>query len=160
MKRTLVARLLNRRLIGVLAGFGVALICGCGSDASTRPEVSATLNDEVVGEVPLPENPVNKFPVPIGFTALVLRDAVQLGWEPPAMGYMAVVHCDGVQVATMDARLGHFDDTCMTTGMHRYSLCFVMGNTVGEQVHLMVNVVPPKPDKDQEIPLPEDGRIK
>jgi hypothetical protein len=160
MKRTLVARLLNRRLIGALAGLGIVMICGCGSDDSTRPEISATLNDEVVGEVPLPEDLMNKFPVPAGFNAVVLADCVQLGWEAPAMGYTAVVHCDGVQIAAMEARIGHFDDTCMTTGMHRYSLCFTRGNTVGPQVHLMVSVVPPKPDKEEEIPLPENGRIQ
>ena len=159
MKRTL-GRLLNRRLIGALAGLGMVMICGCGSDASTRPEISATMTDEVVGEVPLPENPVNKYPVPSGFNALVLTDCVQLGWVAPAMGYTAVLHYDGVQIAAMDARIGHFDDTRMTSGMHRYSICFVKGNTVGAQVHLMVSVVQPKPDKEEEIPLPENGRIQ
>src|SRR5687767_6871834 len=92
----------SRTIVG-LAILNAALLIGCGSDISSRPDL------EISEEVMIPETMSTKLALPSHFEAEAIMDGVRLNWEMPAHGYMAILNCDGQEIATIDARTVKFD---------------------------------------------------
>lgn len=139
----LATRPLLRTLV-CLATLSITALVGCGSDVSTRPEL--TTSD---AEVPVPEISRNKFALPSGFEAMSRPECVRLTWARPAMGYTAILRREGLVIAIVDARTFQFDDEIIQVpGTYSYSIAFARGTTVGKQIYQTVTILPAEPRKD------------
>ena len=139
----LATRTMLRTMVG-LAALSVTALVGCGSDVSSRPELS--MSD---AEVPVPEIATNKFALPSGFEAMSRPECVRLTWGKPAMGYTAILRREGLVIAIIDARTFQFDDEIIQApGTYSYSIAFARGSIVGKQVYQTVTILPAQPRKD------------
>lgn len=148
MTMNLATRPASRTLVGLVA-LSAALLMGCGSDISSRPDLQ--ISEEVI----IPETMNPKLALPSHFEARSIMDGVRLVWERPAHGYTAILYCDGLEIATLDARTFNFDHIPMTApGTYRYSIHFARGGSVSSEVYLDITILPEPVQKDRgERPL-------
>jgi hypothetical protein len=136
MRWKLVTRPLLRSLVGLAALNGTAFV-GCGSDVSSRPDLGTAEY-----ESPVADHSRDRVASPTDFRAQAMPDCVRLSWGMPAVGNTAIIHCDGVEVATMDARTFQFDDKSLKApGKYRYSVSFARGNSISRPVIKMVTIL-------------------
>lgn len=150
MNQKLVARPLLRTLVA-LAALNATGFVGCGSDISSQPNLEIS---DAGGDIPLiPSKDPRKDNVarPNGFQGQAVPDCVRLSWDMPAPGYTAILHCDGLHVATVDAQTFQYDDMSpKAPGTYLYTIRFSRGTTVSEQVERSVTIGPAQVLKDSD----------
>jgi hypothetical protein len=117
MKWKVPAHPLLKTLVG-LAVLSSAGVVGCGSDITSPSHLE--IADR---EVPMPEPSNDKLPRPSGLEGQAMPNCVRLTWDFPAIGYTAILRCNGLWIAEVDARTFQFDDAVVRApGIYRYSL--------------------------------------
>lgn len=144
----------------VLVAVGSLGLMGCGSDMSTAPILSVSVQDEP-GEVNRPTKDA-RLEAPFGFKAEKLGgNTVNLTWASPSeQGLTAIVQLDGQILAEVPATGGAYLDTMgKPAGSHTYDICFVKGFRSSRHSQAAIEISDPGGDTGGRIDDDfEDGR--